>query len=317
MTHHVVDRFKAIRHLPTSALISFFAIIVLAAANVALWRERQKLHVQKAFIHSAETPRGHSVTGWEYSQPRGESGVPASAKKGTETIPTRGEDWKRKLQEADARLSRIEGELVGEKESNTLLKEQLTAAEQSLGLNTGEQTIRLGDAQSVARKIGAFLHQVMPKRPAQELPRSPDDAPSRAMEFFGLASALQDLESQPAEIVSFQSALLNEFYPVEPTQREPLEATLRAGYARLREQGLSATQKPEQGGEANWEERRDMAIRSFADEVQRHLPKDAPLRELLPGLLGIAEGLRRTVSMGPDGHGSASLSLPNFPEIRL
>ena len=56
-------------------------------------------------------------------------------------------------------------------------------------------------------------------------------------------------------------------------------------------------------------------MKDLASRMQPMLPADHPQTNLLPGVLSLGEGMRTTVKMNGDGHGSMNMTLPLFPAI--
>ncbi len=56
-------------------------------------------------------------------------------------------------------------------------------------------------------------------------------------------------------------------------------------------------------------------MQDLATRVTPLLPANHAQLEMLPGLLNLGEGLRTTVKMNADGHGSVMMTLPMFPMI--
>ena len=221
---------------------------------------------------------------------------------------------------ADTQLAELRALLARETAARETMEAKAAELAASLPTSEDELVVSLGRIEQMAHKsaklIGLFFSESGRKMARGEnLSRPEQMEMMEALQKHCMQiPELQRMEDDAREISRYQASALKEIYNLDGATFRSVLSLLESEFTRLKLAGLTVSQRAETD-KAAWETRRDAAMKDLAALIRPMLPADHPSLHLLPGVLNLGEGLRTTVTMKSDGHGSVNMALPLFPEI--
>ncbi len=214
------------------------------------------------------------------------------------------------------RLEDLHAETQREIAAREAAEAKIAELEKHLPASDGEVVVSFGRIEQMgqrAAKAVTFLSREAAKPQRGATPTTPSIEEQAALsEFFGQQSEMRAMENEPREIARFLAATLRDVLGLDAAATQRATAFLETEFARITDQKLTATFRPE-NEPAEWDRRRDATMTDLAARLRPLLPAPHAQLPLLPGILSLGGGLRPEVTMKADGHGSVRMTLPLFP----
>lgn len=222
--------------------------------------------------------------------------------------------------EASARLAELREQLALETAKRAAMEAKAGDLAAMLPTKEDELVVSFGRIEQMGQKsaklIGLFVGESGKKMMTGKhlSPEEQQQMMDALQKHLVQIPELQRMEDDAREISRYHASALKEIYGLDAAASKQAAAFLEAEFARMKSEGITFSQRTE-ADKAAWETRRDAAMKDVALRMQPMLPANHPSLDLLPGVLNLGEGMRTTVKMNGDGHGSVNMALPLFPAI--
>ena len=222
--------------------------------------------------------------------------------------------------ETNARLAELRGQLAHETATRTAMEAKAAELAATLPTKEDDVLVSFGRIEQMGQK-SAKLIGLFASENGKKMMTGKDLSPDEQQQMIDTLQKhlvqipeLQRMEDNAREMSNYLASALKEIYGLDAAASGKTVKFLEAEFTRLKAEGLTVSQRTE-ADKVSWETRRDAAMKDLASRMQPMLPADHPQINLLPGVLSLGEGMRTTVKMNGDGHGSMNMTLPLFPAI--
>lgn len=181
----------------------------------------------------------------------------------------------------------------------------------------GETIVSLGRITDMGKEAAHALRGVFGQLRGSKLP--PAEIEQSEADFMRLIAWMPEIsgfEERPAEMASFQAALLQELFHLDGPRARQMEAILKSHFDALHAARLTAAH----AGEPTWKERRTAALTPLLWQLRPFMPKEFDSPETLGMLVNMGAGFetktetRFSNEPGKSSH-SVSMTLPSWPRL--
>ena len=219
-------------------------------------------------------------------------------------------------------LRSLEQQLAVATTSIEKIRSEADHLEGQIPIGDDELTSSYGRVEDMGREAGLairLLGETMSPRPSGAAAEPSEELQEQLHSgFFKLvawATQVGSMESDPAEIATFQSAALREFYGLDEATADQIEAIIATHFTQLAADGLSVPDRPDDDGFRDWKRRRGVALQELMSELHPMFPERDPgfVRQFLPAIFNLGAGMESGVHQTVDGRRSANIGFPSWP----
>jgi hypothetical protein len=179
-----------------------------------------------------------------------------------------------------------------------------------------EAIVSYGRIADMGAETGQAMRQVIGTHKKQKLDGEAGEALGNAfMKIMAWMPEIAGLEESPAEIASFQAAMLRQVFEFDEAKTRQAEETFRRHFAAMKANGLTAAH----ASAPQWRERRSEALTQLLWQLRPLLPPDFQENSLAQ-LVNIGAGFEtngKTEVSPKTGQGTSSITmtLPAWPRL--
>ncbi len=184
-------------------------------------------------------------------------------------------------------------------------------------LDDGDTIVSLGRITDMGKEAAQALRGVFGQLRGSKLPPAEiEQSQASFVKLIAWGPEISGFEERPAEMASFQGALLQELFHLDESRARQVESILKTHFDALHSARLTAAYS----AEPTWKERRTAALTPLLWQLRPFMPRDFDSPEMLGMIVNVGAGFetktetRFSKEPGKSSH-SVSMSLPSWPRL--
>jgi hypothetical protein len=279
--------------------IPFIAPTVLLVIVAAFWLARQ------ASEASALRAELQSLRAMNDSR-----SATADAPAALEQVPHQLLDWGAQAAELRAELEREQKEIDATRKALSEVRKQIPPVAE------GETVVSLGRISDMGHEVAQAIRGALSPFDVKQGGLKKEDVQASLMKLMAWMPEISGFEERPAEIASFQAAILRDLFDLDASRTRQVEAIIAAHFAALGAQRLTAANS----AQPHWRERRADALAPLLWQLRPFIPANYPAPATLSRVVNMGAGFETksethfSTEPGKSTH-TVTAALPAWPDL--